>query len=274
MDISKIALAAGVLMAALSVASADDLQRPQLLFSYGNTNWENVPADATATRPAPESSYEEQLAISEKARETVVPKILDALEIPADKVGTLTMPGGYKQATFPTFQSSFDADEAVAKRFASAVGYVFRQWSVLVTDFTPNGAGNSAYGVVTFDHALSGAEAKAFFDHAATVNPALGQGFSAFDEEMFFLNLTDSTGKPYGGDSDEKFLADLGKAAESYTAAAAKLTTTGRADAEFIQNDWQKAPDGEDYASTLGEALTARLKCVRAGQEGVALGGC
>lgn len=232
--------------------------RPTLLFSYEVINFDVHKIDPTKL------SYDERMALAEAARKNEIPRILGALQLPAEKISTLAMPGGYKLETNASLQSSFEVDDRTADVFAAALGYTFRQWSVLVTDFAPQGPGNTAYGVVTFAHAISGPEADAFFKHAAKVNPALGAGFTAFDEEMFFLNVTDAQGKPYSGVDDKTFLANLSKAAQSYAAEKVEITGTGRADARFIENNWQASPDGEDYAKKLGEGLTRELKALRA----------
>jgi hypothetical protein len=248
------------LLAASSLATGDEA-RPTLLFSYEVINF-----DVHKIDPA-KLSYDRRVAITEAALEDELPKILDELKIPAGKISTLVMPGGYKLETNASLQSSLEVDDKTADIFAAALGYAFRQWSVLVTDFAPSGEGDTAYGVITFDHPVSGPEADAFFKHAAKINPALGAGFTAFDEEMFFLNVTDSAGKPYSGVDDQTFLADLGKAAQSYKAAKVQMTGTGRADARFIENDWQSSPDGEGYAKRLGQDVTARLKALRSGHD-------
>jgi len=156
------------------------------------------------------------------------------LDIPAEKIATLVMPGGYKLETNASVQSSMEVDNETADRFAAALGYAFRQWSVLITDFAPSGDGDSAYGVITFAHVIAAPDADAFFKHAAGINPALGEGFTAFDEEMFFLNVTDAQGKPQSGVDDQTFIADLGRAAQSYAAQKVQMTGTGRADARFL----------------------------------------
>lgn len=245
---------------ASSLVAADE-ERPTLLFSYEAINF-----DVHKIDPA-KLAYDRRVEIAEATRQDELPKILSVLDIPAGKVSTLTMPGGYKLETNASLQSALEVDDKTADLFAAALGYTFRQWSVLVTDFAPAGAGDTAYGVITFDRPVSGREADAFFKHAAKINPALGGGFTAFDEEMFFLNVTDAQGKPYSGVDDKTFLADLGKAAESYAAQKVEMTGTGRADARFIENDWQSSPDGEDYAKRLGEDLTARLKTLRSGHD-------
>jgi len=258
--LKRLAFSLVFLSAAASFAAGEE-PRPSLLFSYEVLNF-----DVHKIDPA-KLSYEKRAALTEAALKEELPEIVAALELPADKIATLMMPGGYKLETNASLQSSFEIDDKTADVFAAALGYTFRQWSVLVTDFAPPGPGDTAYGVITFDHAISGPEADAFFKHAAAINPALGSGFTAFDEEMFFLNVTDAQGKPHSGVDDKTFLADLGRAALSYTGSKVQMTGTGRADARFIENDWQSSPEGEDYAKRLGEVLTQKLKVLRAGYD-------
>jgi hypothetical protein len=73
---------------------------------------------------------------------------------------------------------------------------------------------------------------------------------------------------PYSGVDDKTFLADLTKAAQTFTTEKIQMTGSGRADARFIEIDWKSSPDGEDYAKRLGAELTARLKTLRAGYDG------
>jgi hypothetical protein len=246
-----------VLLCLLAPAAAAE-ERPTLLFSYEVLNFDIHKID-----PA-KLSYERRVELTEAARQTELPEILGLLQIAPEKISTLLMPGGYKLETNASLQSAMEVDNKMADRFAASLGYVFRQWSVLVTDFAPEGAGNTAYGVVTFDHLVGAADAAAFFRHAASVNPALGEGFTAFDEEMFFLNVTDAQGKPYSGVSDETFLADLSRAAASFKDAKVDVTGSGRADARFVENDWKASPEGNDYAKVLGMDLVSGLEPLRA----------
>jgi hypothetical protein len=244
------------LSVAASFADGEE-PRPSLLFSYEVLNFDVHKIDAAKL------SYDKRAELTAAALEDELPRIVAALQLPADKIATLMMPGGYKLETNASLQSSFEVDNKTADLFAAALGYTFRQWSVLVTDFAPEGPGDTAYGVITFEHAISGPEADAFFKHAAKINPALGAGFTAFDEEMFFLNVTDAQGKPYSGIDDKAFLADLGRAAQSYAAEKVEMTGSGRSDARFIENDWQSSPEGEDYAKRLGDELAGKLKPLR-----------
>lgn len=235
---------------------------PTLLFSYEALIFEPLGLDETKAR------YPERAAFIEQVKETELPQILALLKIPADQVETEVTPGGYQLQTSASLQSAFEADARTADLFASSVGYVFRQWSVLVTDFTPEGQGNTGFAVVTFEeHPPSGAEAQAFFEHAAKLNEGLNGGYTAFGRDLFFLNVADSSGKPYSGIDDARFVADLTRAAESFMQTPVSVTRSGRVDARFVENDWDEAATGQDYARTLGPDLITKLTRLRAAHE-------
>jgi hypothetical protein len=235
---------------------------PTMLFSYEALTFKPFGFDEK------KASYAQRAAVTEQVMEAELPKILDLLKIPADQVQTELTPGGYEMQTNASLQSAFETDPETASRFAAALGYAFRQWSVLITDFTPDGPGNTAFAVVTFkDHAPSGDEAQAFFEHAASVNKGLGGGYTAFGHDLFFLNIADSTGKAYSGLDDATFVAELTKAAESFTATPVSVTRSGRADARFVENDWDKAKTGQDYARILaGSSPRVRRYSAAAGR--------
>jgi hypothetical protein len=231
---------------------------PTLLFSYEALTFKSLGLDEK------KASYADRAAVTEQVKETELPKILSLLKIPADQVQTEVTPGGYQLQTNASLQSAFETDPKTADLFAAALGYTFRQWSVLITDFTPEGQGNTGYAVVTFkDHAPSGEEAQAFFEHAASVNKGLGGGYTAFGHDLYFLNIADSTGKAYSGLDDATFVADLTKAAETFTATPVAVTRSGRVDARFVENDWDKSKTGQDYAKILGRDLTRKLTQLR-----------
>ncbi|MGK9167181.1 hypothetical protein KXR53_12835 [Inquilinus limosus] len=231
---------------------------PTLLFSYEALTFKPLGLDAA------KASYADRAAVTTQVKDTELPKILALLNIPADQVQTEVTPGGYQLETNASLQSAFETDPKTADLFAAAVGYTFRQWSVLVTDFTPEGQGNTGYAVVTFkDHAPSGEEAQAFFQHAASVNKGLGGGYTAFGRDLFFLNIADSTGKAYSGLDDTTFVAELTKAAETFTGTPVSVTRSGRVDARFVENDWDKSKTGQDYGKILGRDLTRQLTQLR-----------
>ena len=85
-------------------------------------------------------------------------------------------PGGYLLNTNASLQTQAEVDAETADRFAAAAGYVFRQWSVLVSDFGAEDGG-TGYGVVSFeDGTLDAGMAHAFFEHAASIADGLGGG--------------------------------------------------------------------------------------------------
>jgi hypothetical protein len=254
------ALAAAMAWAGLALPAA--AAEPTLLFSY-----EALALEPLGFDPA-KATYDQRVTFTEAVLADELPTILAALDIPPDRVETEITPGGYLLHTNASLQSSFEADAATADRFASAVGYVFRQWSILVTDFTPEGAGNTGFAVVTFaDDAPSGDLAQAFFEHAAKVNEGLGGGYTAFGRDLYFLNVADGEGKPYSGIDDETFVSALAEAAGSFAGAKVSLSRSGRVGARFIENDWEKSPEGQDYAATLGAPLAAELEALRTAHE-------
>ncbi len=265
-----VVFAAGVALPALwaLTAPAQDADAPtgvtpSLLFSYEALAFDPLGLDSAT------ASYDDRVAFTEQVLETEIPRILEILDIPPEAVETQVTPGGYLLETNASLQSSFEADERTADLFAAAVGYVFRQWSILVTDFTPEGEGDTGYAVVTFlnGEAPSGPEAQAFFEHAASVDEGLGGGYTAFGADLFFLNVTDGAGNPYSGLDDEAFIAALTEAAESYTEADVAVTLSGRADARFVENDWSSASEGEQYAEILGADLAEALLALRVEHE-------
>lgn len=252
-------LAAGVMIALPAGAWA---QSPTLLFSYEALTFDALGLDGD------KATYDDRATFTTQVKDTELPQILTLLNIPADSVETQVTPGGYLLETNASLQSSFETDEKTADLFASAVGFTFRQWSVLVTDFTPAGEGNTGYGVITFaDHVPTGDEAQDFFEHAAEVDPGLQGGYTAFGRDLYFLNVTDGDGKPYSGIDDAQFIASLQKAAESYTATPVTMSSSGRVDARFVENDWEGSPEGQDYAATLGPDLTEKLTALREAHE-------
>ncbi len=249
------------MLLALVAGTASAQNTPTLLLSYEATPFGLLGLDGDGL------AYDAREEVTEAALAREVPAIFEAMGVAPDTVETLVMPGGYLLNTNASLQSSVTLDDAAADRLAAALGFAFRQWSVLVTDFEPQGDGDTGYGIVAFEETLTGEAAHAFFLHAASVNEGLGGGYTAFDDEMIFLNVTDSRGDPYSGLPDEDFEAALREAAESYQAAPAQVTQTGRADARFIENDWEAHPNGEGYAETLGGPATATLAAIRATHE-------
>ncbi|WP_281329621.1 hypothetical protein [Polyangium sp. 6x1] len=204
--------------------------------------------------------YGEREAFTAELESAFVADILAAVNV--DDLASEEAPGGYQSDTNPSIQTRLPEAWADATRAAAAIGVVMLQWSVLLTDFTPEAGGETRFGVVTFPEGkLDEALAADFFAHAAKVDPGLGGGFFAFADSMYFLNIGDSQGAPFSGLDDDAFVAKLGEAAESFAPVPAEITQSGLCDARFVDNDWNALPDGDSYWEALGvdEAGKAEL---------------
>ena len=166
--------------------------------------------------------------------------------------------------TNASLQTEVDLEDSQADRFAAALGYVFRQYSVLVSELD-DGDGKTGYVTVQFpENTLNAAVAQAFFEKAASVDKGLGGGYTAFGDDQIFLNVVDSKGKPYSGLDDAVFLAGLTKAAAEFGPPQPKIADSGTATARFIGNEWDKQPKGEAYVDILGGAGSETVKALDA----------
>jgi hypothetical protein len=199
------------------------------------------------------ATYDQRAAITAEALDTVMPQVFDILGVDPAATETMVTPGGYLLNTNASLQTEATVDGATADRIAAAAGWVFRQWSVLVTDFGATDGG-TGYAVVSFaDGTLDADLAQAFFEHAAAVAEGLGGGYTAFGDAMYFLNVRGPDG-PYSGIEDADFIDLLDEAAGSFAAADPAVTESGEAEARFVGNDWEAAPDGGAYLALLGGA--------------------
>jgi hypothetical protein len=249
-------LAAALVLTALPAAARRD--EPILLFSYECL----APArDAVDTAAA---GFAEKAAFSRQVQAELVPQVIAALGVPAETVETEVTPGGYLLETNASLQSRLPIARDRADAFAAALGYVCRQDAVLVSDFGTE-AGDTGYAIVSFpDDALTAAVAQAFFEHAAAIDEGLGGGYTAFRDEMIFLNVRDEDGVPYSGLDNGTFMALMAQAAATFPDHDLTILSSGVARAWFVGNDWDAAPQGGDYIGLLGgpdsdlvETLTA-----------------
>ena len=211
------------------------------------------------------ATYAQRAALTQAALDDLAPRVLAAAGLAAAAVQTDLTPGGYLLKTNASLQARGAMSEDQAVRAAAALGYVFRQWSVLVSRLD-DAEGDTGYVVLAFDDgALTPDLAQAFFEAAAAVDEGLGGGYTAFDDDMIFLNVRDGDHQPYSGLDDMAFAAKLGQAAGRFGAAPVRVASAGYARALFVGNDWEAAPNGEDYAATLDDAgLVATLDGLRA----------
>jgi len=225
--------------------------------------------------PAPSAGLPALQGLSYDAIERITAEVAGQDQAVAHAVGfggalaTALVPGGYKLRTDPSLVTAVHAEPRQATLLAAAFGYVFHQESVLVLDLDAKEADQFFVRVHFADTALSGALADAFFQHAAAMTPALGEGYTAFDNDMLFINLRDDIGKPYGGLDDKAFLAALEAAAASFTRAAVKVAKTGHVDARFVANDWRASPQGGEYRTLLPVESWPTLDLIQAQIEAV-----
>lgn len=179
------------------------------------------------------------------------------------RLETTVVPGGYKLRSDPSLVTAIETRSSQATLLGAAFGYVFRQRSVLVVDLGAADGDQFFVRVQFYEIPLSGGLADAFFRHAAKTHPALGEGYTAFDNSMLFINLRDEGGKPYGGLDDDAFLAALTKAVASFTAARTGIVAKGKIEARFVGNDWQSSPQGGEYRILLPAETLAELHAIQ-----------
>ena len=254
--------------AALAAGAGARAQAPQQLLSYEAIPSAQLPLDLDA------STYAERAEATRAALVELVPAIAAAVSVDPDALETEVTPGGYLLKTNASLQTRARITDERAERLAAALGYVFRQWSVLVSQPGDAEEGRTGYVVVGFPKdALTPALAQSFFDFAARTHQGLGGGYTAFGDEMLFLNLRDGDGAPHGGLADLDFAARLGFSAGAFPDAQAKVVEAGRAEARLVGNDWEAAPEGEGYAAIIGDAeALAALDALRAEHDALILG--
>lgn len=238
-----------------SPLAAQDAKR--LLLSYEAIPSVQIDLDLSA------ATYAEREAFTQTVHDGLLAEIFAAVGVDmmggADLITDVT-PGGYLLNTNASLQTELTVPDATADQLSAALGYVFRQWSVLVTDFADEDGG-TGYAIVAFpEGSLTGEAAHAFFEHAAMVNEGLGGGYTAFGDEMIFLNVTDGEGNPYSGLTDAVFVEGLTDAAASFALLDATVAATGEASARFVGNDWSEAMAGDEYLALIeDEAMIAAL---------------
>jgi len=219
----------------------------------------------------------------------IVQSTIDALSadgaistVNAANASVLVAAGGFEGITHPSFVFTIrdsgpdPVSAADVDVLDNALGYVLNQEGT--AHFSPDNF--KAYffaldfAVVTFEGALDGVDAKAFFEHLGDIDPALFSGqFAGFTQVAFQgspLNNSMLFLKPAA--SKHRFIAGLSSAADATPGAVyfplknnGEPTTT-RAGIAFPGNDWIAFPDGDEYLSRLGTPsvqLRAELAALR-----------
>lgn len=244
-------LAAAIPFAFQNVAAAGQ----KVLLSY-----EATPSAGFHLPRLAQASYDDRVAFSADVLKEIVPKIISANGIDPATLETEVTPGGYLLKTNASLQTEGELDDVAADRLAGSLGYIFRQYSVLVSRLDDT-QGKTGFVVVRFPKdSLNAAVAQKFFETADATKKGLGGGYTAFGDEQIFLNVTNSEGKPYSGLDDAAFLDGLKRTAASFDAPKPEVSASGKAVARFVGNDWEKSKQGEDYISLLGGADSGLVK--------------
>jgi len=216
--------------------------------------YEAVPADVPA-----DASYEVCRRLTERVRDELVPAVLRAAGVEAEKAATEQRMGGYRLRTNPNLHTTISLADAPADRLAAVLAWVFQQDNVLVADFA-EGDGTTGYALVRFPKGtLTPESAQRFFVAAAAIHDGLGGGYTAFSDNLLFLNLRGANGAPYSGLSDADFAAALRRTADGF--AGTVLAETGRVDARLVENPQQNGdpaltPLRARHAALVAETLT------------------
>lgn len=229
---------------------------PEYLLSY-----EAVPSAQLDLPHIDEAGYAERAALTERVLRDLMPDVMRAVGIDPERTRTLLTPGGYLLRTNASLQTRLAGTPDDAARLAAALGYVFRQYSVMVSDLGTADGGTGYVAVSFAPGRLDAGLAQRFFEAAAALDDGLGGGYTAFGDTLYFLNVRGDDGAPYSGLDDATFARLLGKAAAGFAGEGASVVEVGRADARFVGNDWVERPGGEGYAALLGgprgDAVTA-----------------
>lgn len=219
---------------------------PAYLLSY-----EAIPSAQVDLPGLERATYEQRAELTRESARVLVPEILTVMEVNPGKAETEVTPGGYLLHTNASLQTKVPLAEGQAPRLAAALGYVFRQYSVLVSDFGRKD-GETGYVAISFPKgALDASLAQRFFEAAAERDEGLGGGYTALGDTMYFLNVRDSSGAPYSRLADETFAGLLGEVAAEF-GEGASVAGSGHAEALFVGNEWTEDRDGEAYVAQLG----------------------
>jgi hypothetical protein len=207
----------------------------------------------------------------------VVDNVIDALtahgaisSVTATNTRFVVAAGGFEAATNPSYVFTVQ-DSGLGAVSAgdvdvldNALGYVLSQGGTVhfSTDNKKAYAFFLDYAVVTFAGTLTGEEAREFFDHLGTIDPALWSGlFAGFTQIDFAGSLTNNSMlflQP--AVSKRQFISGLSAAASNDTRATyspLKINgkpTTATAGVAFPGNDWVAFPDGDGYLMNIGDS--------------------
>ena len=189
--------------------------------------------------------------------------------------------GGFEGATNPSYVFTIQdsgpgaASESDINVLDNALGYVLSQGATV--HFSPDNHKAYAfaldYAVVTFDGALSGEEARQFFEQLGMIDTALFSGqFAGFTQIDFAGSSTNNSMlflQP--AVSKRQFITGLAAAVDAeprteyFPLKNHGAATTERAGIAFPGNDWLASPDGNQYLANIGGTpeLEAELRVLQ-----------
>lgn len=236
--IGRLAALVAALLVFAGGASAEALRNWRLSFEVLSSQHAQPPG---GRKP----SYAEKDALTRAALAEIVPHVWTTLGATAARARSRVQAGGYGDAVNPAIHSVIQTHEAEARRLAAALGYVFRQYAVIMYDLAAEHS-DLRHVVVRFPRgSLTPALATRFFGLARQHLKSDKLGFSGTRSRMIFINI--NTGIP-----DAAFAEGLAKAAAAWPEPVLKVDPPKPVRAFLIENDWDKAKSGEDYARLLG----------------------
>jgi hypothetical protein len=173
---------------------------------------------------------------------------------PESGIGT----GGYQDEINPAINSHLVTTEAEARRLGAALGYVFRQYAVLVYTLDAE-SGNLRYVSVRFARGtVTPILAERYFAAARSQLKSDKLGFTTLVSRLIFINLNT-------GIADDVLVAGLARAAASLANAKLTVDPPRPARAYLVENNWEKAKEGEEYVRVFGpnERVTVVLAALR-----------
>jgi hypothetical protein len=210
------------------------------------------------------ASYDEKDALTRAVLAEIVPHVWTTLGAVAARARSRVQAGGYGTEVNPAIHSNLRTSEAEARRLAAALGYVFRQYAVLVYDLAAERSDLHQVSARFPQGGLTPALAERFFGLARKQLKSDKLGFSATRSRMIFINLNT-------GIADDAFAAGLARAAAEWPEASIKIEPPKPVRAYLVENDWDKAKAGEDYVHQFGpgsERLAAALQALQRRHDG------
>ncbi len=253
----RFAALAGALFVFADGASADALRTWRLSF-------EVLSSEHAAPAGGRRATYAEKDALTRAVLAEIVPHVWTTLGATAMRARSRVQPGGYGDEVNPAIHSVIQTHEAEVRRLAAALGYVFRQYAVIMYDIAAEQSDLRQVSVRFPRGTLTPAAATRFFGLAREQLKSDKLGFSGTRARMIFININT-------GIADAAFAEGLAKAAAAWPEARPSVEPPKPVSAFLIENDWDKAKAGEDYVRRLGpqsERVAAALTVLQRRHDG------